>query len=169
MITSNQVTFLLATALGTPSHAFTAMLRYVGHTLRASHGQNFQLSLWDVHEVAGDRRNSFHPIWCLLVSQYFLELLSVCHVILVFSIYVHIYTYMFTLFILFFLSELFFTSLKEKHFMSSIGFFWGMCAGLASPLSGLAQHAVWSEPLRDDDEGACSNGIAVCRSAAMKT
>jgi len=45
------VTFLLATALGTPSHAFTAMLRYVGHTLRASHGQNFHLSLWDVHEA----------------------------------------------------------------------------------------------------------------------
>lgn len=111
------MTFLLATALGTPSHAFTAMLRYVGHTLRASHGQNFHLSLWDVHEVASDRRNSFfHPIWCLLVSQYFLELLSVCHVILVYCIYIHIYTYMFILFILFFLSELFFTRFERKTF-----------------------------------------------------
>ena len=156
------MTFLLATALGTPSHAFTAMLRYVGHTLRASHGQNFHLSLWDVHEVASDRGNSFHPIWCLLLSQYFLELLSVCHVILVYCIYSHIYTYMFILFILFFLSELFFTRFERSpDFMSSIGF------GLASPSSGLAQHAVWSKPVCDDDEGAallCSNGIAVCRS-----
>ncbi len=51
----------------------------------------------------------------------------------------------------------------------SIGFPWGMCDGLASPLSGLAQHAVWSKPLRDDEEGTRRNGIAVCRSAAMKT
>lgn len=85
-----------------------------------------------------------------------------------------VYTYIFThtcLYYLYYFSLLncFSPDLKEKHFMSSIGFFWGMCAGLASPSSGLAQHAVWSEPLRDDDEGACSNGIAVCRSAAMKT
>lgn len=52
------VTFLLATALGTPSHAFTAMLRHVVQALRAArlrhttrNASGFQLSLWDVHEA----------------------------------------------------------------------------------------------------------------------
>jgi hypothetical protein len=57
------VTFVLATALGTPSHAFTAMLRHVTQALRAArlrarNASGFQLSLWDVHEAMGNMGNS---------------------------------------------------------------------------------------------------------------
>ena len=51
-----QVTFLLATSLGTPQHVFTAMLRNVADALHSARrfdrdAEAFHLSLWDVNEA----------------------------------------------------------------------------------------------------------------------